>query len=78
MYEGASVASQLDPLGAEDPLQDVDHGREDEPLPEVGGMQDQQDVPHHKQVVGPVEHLAGREGGTVSEGGSFWPKNNGL
>ena len=39
------------------PLEDVQEERSDGPLPEVGSVQDQQDVVGHVQQMGEVEHL---------------------
>ena len=52
-----TVPGQLDPLGPEYSLQDVEHARDQEPLPEVGSVKDQRNVPRGEEVVCPVEDL---------------------
>ena len=61
---GADVGPSVSGLGPhqpDDPLQQVQQTRHDEPVPEVGRVQDQQDVEGNVQQVGPVENLKRRE-----------------
>ena len=55
--EHAAMLEVLDQLGPQEPLSNVHQPRQDEPLPEIRSVEDEEDVPQDKEVVRPVEHL---------------------